>query len=210
MSQVEPQLVRLARRDVPRAAESLARAFHDYPLLVHACPDAESRPRLARAFCAVALHYAVRWGEVYATSPQFEGIAAWVPGAHFPMTATKALRAVPWSVFLSLGRHGGNRLRSTGAHLDALYRRLAPPHHVFLFILGVRPEFRGQGAVSRLLRPILARLDDERRPCYVDTVNPSAIPMYEHFGFRILEESPIPKSALTAWALVRPPSALPT
>ena len=200
-----PPPVPLARGDVAKAAESLAEAFHDYPLLVHAAPDLGRRLRLAQAFCAVALHYAVRWGEAHATSPGFEGVAAWVEGAHFPMTGAKALRAVPFLSFLSLGRHGGSQLRAAGAHLDAMHRRLAPPRHTFLFILGVRPEFRGQGHVGRLLRPVLNRLDRERRPCYVDTVNPAAVPLYEHFGFRVLERSPIPRSGLTAWALLRDP-----
>lgn len=198
--------MRIARDDVPRAVESLAAAFHGYPLLVHSAPDPERRRRLAQAFCAVALYYAIRWGEAYATSPQLEGVASWVPGKHFPMTTAKALRAVPLSAFLSLGRHGGNRLRPAAAHLDAMHRRLAPPGHTFLFILGVRPELRGQGHAGRLLRPVLEQLDREGQPCYVDTVNPAAVPLYEHFGFRIRETSAIPRSDLTAWALIRDPS----
>lgn len=200
--------MRIARNDVPRATESLAAAFYDYPLLVHGAPDPERRRRLARAFCAAALYYGVRWGEVYATSPQLEGVAVWVPGKHFPMTMAKALCAVPLAAFLSLGRHGGSRLRPAAAHLDAMHRRLAPPGHTFLFVLGVRPEFRGQGHAGRLLRPILEQHDRENQPCYVDTMNPAAVPLYEHLGFRIRETSAIPKSDLTAWALLREPSPL--
>lgn len=201
-----PPPVPLARRDVAQAAQSLGEAFGDYPLLVHAAPDPRRRLRLAQAFGAVALYYAVRWGEAYATSPRFEGVAAWLPGEHFPLTVAKALRAVPLPVFLALGRRGGARLRGVGAHLDAMHGRLAPPGHVFLFVLGVRPAYRGEGMASRLLRPILARLDREGRPCYVDTVNGKAVPMYEHFRFRILEESTIPGTDLPAWALLRPPA----
>lgn len=201
-----PPPVLLARRDVAQAAQSLGEAFGDYALLVNAAPDPERRLRLAQAFGAVALYYAVRWGEAYATSPRFEGVAAWLPGEHFPMTAAKALRAVPLSFFFALGRNGGGHLRRASAHLDALHRRLAPAGHVFLFVLGVRPAHRGEGMASRLLRPVLARLDREGRPCYVDTVNGEAVPMYEHFGFRILEESTIPGTDLPAWALLRPPA----
>ncbi|MCX7750986.1 MAG: GNAT family N-acetyltransferase [Candidatus Bipolaricaulota bacterium] len=197
-------LVRVERRSAARAVQSLAAAFQDYPLLTYARPDPEGRARLARAFCAVAVRYALRWGEVHATAG-FEGVAAWLPGEHFPLTAGKALRAVPLGTFLALGRYGGRRLRSAGAHLDLLHRRLAPPGHEFLFILGVRPEAQGQGHGGRLLRPVLSRLDREGRPCYVDTVNPGAVPFYARFGFRVLEESAIPGTPLTGWALLRPP-----
>lgn len=195
--------MRLAREDIPQATESLAAAFHDYPLLIHAASDPARRARLSRAFCGVALHYAVRWGEVYATSTRLEGVAAWVAGEHFPMTGPKALRAVPLRYGISLARHGGSRLRSAGAHLDAIQRRLAPPGHMFLFVLGVQPEFRGRGFVGRLLRPVIEQLDRAGRACYVDTVNPLAVPVYEHFGFAVREASPIPRSSLTAWALIR-------
>ncbi len=204
----EAGLLPVERSSSAAAAAALAAAFADYPLLIHAAPDPEGRRGLAHAFCAVAVHYALRWGEVYASSSRFEGVAAWLPGEHFPMTVGKAIRAVPFRTFLAVGRYGGNRLRDAGAHLDSLHRRLAPPGHVFLLILGVRPEFRGQGHVGRLLRPVLEKLDRERKPCYVDTVNPSAVPVYEHFGFQIREESPIPGSNLIGWALVRPPAAL--
>lgn len=198
-------LLLVDRSTVEPAVETLAEAFRDYPLLVHAAPDPEERRHLARAFCAVAVYYALRWGEVHATDG-FEGVAAWLPGEHFPMGAGKALRAVPLRTFLAVGRYGGTRLRAAGAHLDALHHRLAPPGHVFLFILGVRPDCQGRGHAGRLLRPVLARLDGEGRPCYVDTVNPAAVPMYERFGFRVLEATPIPGTPLTGWALLRPPS----
>jgi len=164
---------------------------------------AELPAATAQAFSAVALRYALRWGEAYASSPAMEGIAAWVPSRHFPMTAGKLIRAVPLSVLLALGRHGGGRMRAAGAYLDALHRRLAPPEHLFLLVLGVRPEFRGKGYAGRLLRPVLARLDAEGLPCYVDTVNGDAVPMYEHLGFRVVAESRILGTDLTAWALVR-------
>lgn len=202
---LEEALLRVTRGTLPAATAALAEAFADYPLLVHAAPDAERRKPLARAFSTVALRYALRWGEVHASSPAMEGIAAWVPSAHFPLTAMKTLRAVPLPLLVALGRHGGGRMRAAAAHLDALHRRLALPEHLVLFVLGVRPAFRGKGHASRLLRPVLARLDAEDRTCYVDTVNGDAVPMYEHLGFRVRGESRIPGTDLTAWALVRDP-----
>lgn len=198
-------ILRLTQAELPAATAALAEAFQDYPLLVYAAPDPKRRKALAWAFSAVALGYALRWGEAYASSPEMEGIAAWIPSAHFPITAGKLLRAVPMTALLALGRHGGRRMRAAGAYLDALHRRLALPEHFVLFVLGVRPGFRGSGYAGRLLRPLLGRLDAEGRPCYVDTVNADAVPMYEQLGFRVLAQSRIPRTNLTAWALVRDP-----
>ena len=200
------ELVPLGNRDAARAAEVLAAAFRDDPLLAHACPDRQARMKLARLFCRIPLHYAARYGEVYGSSQRLEGVAAWLPSAHFPLTPWKVLCAVPLSLLVSLGRAGGARLRVAGDHLNALHRRLAPPEHLFLLILGVAPQFQGQGHAGRLLRPMLARLDREGRPCYVDTMQEKNVALYEHFGFRVVEASPVPRTDLVAWALVREPS----
>ena len=202
---VMAKLLRLDRGSLRPAEEALAAAFQHYPLLVHAAPGLKQRRHLARACCAVGLRYALRWGEAYATSPAMEGVAAWIPSPHFPMTIGKMLRAVPLPALVAVGRHGGARLHTAWVHLNSLHRKLAPPDHLVLFLLGVRPEFQGRGFAGRLLRPILARLDAEGRPCYLDTVNPTAVPLYERFGFRVVEESPIPGTPLTGWALVREP-----
>ncbi len=200
------ELVPLGRGDAARAAEVLAAAFQDDPLLTHACPDRQARTELARLFCQIPLHYAARYGEVYAPSQRLEGVAAWLPSAHASLTPWKVLRAVPLSILIGFGRAGGARLRVAGAHLNALHRRLAPPGALFLLILGVAPQFQGQGHAGRLLRPILARLDREGRPCYVDTMQEKNVALYERFGFRVVEASPVPGTDLVAWALVREPS----
>ncbi len=201
--------MRLVRRDIPHATEVLASAFRDDPLLVYASPDPMHRERLAQRFCRVSLCYALRYGEVYAPEEDVPGVAAWLPSTHFPLTPAKVLRAVPWSTLLSLGRAGGARLRVVDAHLQELHARVAPFPHQFLFVLGVAPERQGQGYASRLLRPILHRLNEERIPCYLDTLAERNIPLYEHFGFRVVEASSIPGTPLRAWALLREPFAAP-
>jgi len=206
MGSTMEELVKLGRADVPGAAAALGQAFHDYPLLALAGDDPTKRERLAQAFCELGLYFAVQYGEAYATSAAFEGAAAWIQGDHFPMKATELLHSVPLTVLGRVARYGGGQLRRAGEHLDRLHRELAPPGHLVLYILGVAPMFQGRGFAGRLLRPVLRRLDRESRPCYVDTLNPSAVPMYEHFGFRVVVETQIPGTSLPAWALVRPPS----
>ena len=93
-------LVRLDRAHVRPASAMLARSFRDYPLLAYVVPDATRREREAFYFCQYDLYYGFRYGEVYATSPQMEGVAVWVPSDYLPMTTARILGAVPWSCLL--------------------------------------------------------------------------------------------------------------
>ena len=54
-----------------------------------------------------------------------------------------------------------------------------------------------------MLKPGLARMDQEGLPCYVDTLDEKNVPIYERFGFRVLDESAIARTELTGWAMLR-------
>ncbi len=46
--------------------------------------------------------------------------------------------------------------------------------------------------------------DAQKTIAYTDTVTRSNVALYEHFGFQCVEESAIPGTGLTVWALRRP------
>ena len=94
-------------------------------------------------------------------------------------------------------------MRDFGEYIDAVHKRLAPFEHWFLQIIGIDPQFKGKGHAGRLLRAMFARIDEEGLPCYVETLNEANVPLYEHFGFRVLEKSTIPETKLTNWAMLR-------
>ena len=197
------ELYRLNRPDIGPAAGMLVRAFRNYQLLQQAFPDEQQQEKVAPYFFRYSLHYGIRYGETYATSSNLEGIAIWLPSEYFPVTFWKLLRAVPLSVILGFGRHGGGRLRYVGDYIDAVHRRLAPFKHWFLLALGVDPQFQSKGYAGRLLRPMLARLHEEGLPCYLETFDEKNVRIYERFGFKVIEEAPIPKTDLTNRAMLR-------
>ncbi|EAW20217.1 GNAT family N-acetyltransferase [Aspergillus fischeri NRRL 181] len=62
----------------------------------------------------------------------------------------------------------------------------ARPHY-YLEMLGTRPEYAGQGLASRLLRWGLERADEVGLETYL-SASPVGRPLYEKFGFRVVEE----------------------
>lgn len=94
-------------------------------------------------------------------------------------------------------------MRYSGKYIDAVHKRLAPFKHWFLLTIGVDPDFQRKGYASKLLRPMLTRIDEEGLPCYLETLDETKIPLYEHFGFKVVEKSTIPETKLTNWAMLR-------
>jgi ribosomal protein S18 acetylase RimI-like enzyme len=140
---------------------------------------------------------------MYATSQNLEGIAVWLPSDNYPVTLWRLLRFVPLSEILGFGIYRGSRMKGLGQYIDAVHSRLAPFKHWFLQAIGVDPQLQGRGYASKLLRPMLARIGEEGLPCYLDTLEGQNVRLYEHFGFRVIEESNVPDTNLTNWAMLR-------
>lgn len=196
-------LLSVSKAGGKQAADVLARAFYDYPLLKFYYPKDTQREKMAYYFVASGVFSGIENGEVYTTSINMEGVAVWQYLDNGPLKMLKMIRSVPFPVILGLLTNGFYKMRTVGDHLDRIHKRLAPPSHMYLHILGVDPQYQGKGYAGKLLQPMLARLDEEKLPCYLETLDAKNVSLYEHFGFKLLEESVIPGTPLTNRAMLR-------
>ena len=197
-------LVRLQKKDAAAAAEVLGRAFSDYPFITCFFRDDMAKGRkMAHAFAAVPVHVCLRYGEVYASSGKMEGVAAWLPPGLAPFGVRQVLRSVPLPVLFRFATSGVARMRAMGDYIEERHRQAVTVPHWYLQILGVEPAHQGQGFSSRLLRPMLARIDGEGLPCFVQTNTEKNVAIYERFGFRVVHESKVPGIDMMNWDMLR-------
>lgn len=71
----------------------------------------------------------------------------------------------------------------------------------FLDILAVHEGARGRGLASALVGHGLERARAAGVPSILETGNPAAVPIYEHLGFRVIQESEAPDGGPTIWFL---------
>jgi hypothetical protein len=50
---------------------------------------------------------------------------------------------------------------------------------------------------------MFARMDTEHLPCYLETHNQKNVPIYRHYGFKVVEEDIVPGTEITHWAMLR-------
>ena len=112
------------------------------------------------------------------------------------------------AIVLNLGIRSVCRMLSVNEFLVAMHKRHAPQRHIHLALLGVDPSFQGQGHGGSLLKSILARLDRENLPCYLDTQNQSNVVFYQRYGFEVVEYTLIPGTDVNCWAMLRANSGL--
>ena len=69
--------------------------------------------------------------------------------------------------------------------------------------MAVLPAYQGKGFSSRLVRPILERIDREQLPCFVETNTERNVAIYRQFGFEVISEQKIPGKEVTTFAMLR-------
>ncbi len=88
-----------------------------------------------------------------------------------------------------------------------LYSATFPPkmRHYYVYAIGVRPEFQGQGLGGRLMQPILGLADAEGVPVYLESANERNLSFYLRLGFRIVRETRVPLRGPRLWLMLREP-----
>ena len=203
MNQSFETLIRINKAQAKPAVKTLSAAFMDYPLLQYYFPDDLIRKKIAHNFLSFAVYAGIKYGEVYATSDNLEGVAVWLPSKNYPLTFWKILRSVPVSKILGFVRNGGSKLQPFNDYIENIHKQYTPFPHWFLQAIGVAPQFQGKGYASKLLRPMLNRLDKEGLPCYLETTTEKKASLYQHFGFKTMNKSKVPQTQLMNWAMLR-------
>jgi len=57
------------------------------------------------------------------------------------------------------------------------------------------------------VKAVLSRIDEEHLPCYLDTEEEENVPLYQRYGFRVVEELIIPDTDIRLWAMLREKSS---
>jgi len=203
MSNDSNTVVRLNKHHIKPASEVLARAFDDYPIAEFAFPDVEERETRGPCMYEFTLNYGIHYGEVHATSERLEGVAIWLPPDMVSTTLWRLLRSGALPIMLRFGRGAGTRMAQFGRNIESIHKRNAPFRHWYLWTIGVDPQHQGKGHASTLLRAMFTSIDEEGLPCYLETQKEKNIPMYEHFGFKVVEQFVIPGTNFTNWAMLR-------
>jgi ribosomal protein S18 acetylase RimI-like enzyme len=196
-------LMRLSKAHIGPAADMLARSFQHDPKMMYFVPDTGERLLLSRHVLEFELNYGILYGEIYATSPDLEGVAVWLPSEKAEISMWRAIRAGGFRLQKNVGGDAMKKILSFSEYIDALHREHVSGTHTYLFFIGVDPAYQGKGYASRLIRPMLSRLDRAGVSCYLVTQNERNVALYEHYGFAVVGHTSIPGTEVGHWEMLR-------
>lgn len=194
----------LTLADVDQAARVMAQSFASDPLCAFVLPIRRTRVGTLAKFFRAYGEINFKNGRGFGVGDPLQGVAYWkFPDQSDLSISVKSLgKFLP--LLLTLYPIGLWRARAITRQIDALHEKHAPEPHFYLDNLGVLPAAQGQGWSSKLIRPFLEMADAQGVIAYTDTVTPANVPFYEHFGFQCVEQTAIPGTGITVYALRRP------
>ncbi len=192
--------------EVPSAARVMANAFADSPRFRFLVPnDAQRKPKL-RWYWGAVIRASLRSGGIVHVAREEPnglplGVTIWEPPGHSKHSALTLLRSGLWATPMRLGVSAYLRRRSLSSVLAAL----APPGPCWrLNAIGVDPSRQRSGIGTALLRWMLARVDSDGLPAFLDTSAPDNLAYYERFGFEVTAEATLP-NGIPLWGMTRQP-----
>ncbi len=190
---------------VGAAADVLVRSFVDDPGLLFALPDLADRTRLGPSLARTVVRYALRCGAPLTTPDVVRGVALWFPPDAPPPTEDDLTETGIAAVPDQIGPDAWQRFKRLLDHLDALHPAYAPEPHWYLAMLGVDPDWQGQGIGESLMEPVFAAADRDGLCCYLEAPTEGNALYYGHRGFRTLAETDVPDSGVHVWLMRRDP-----
>jgi GNAT superfamily N-acetyltransferase len=200
MSQENVEMRIATASDLDGLTATLTAAFEHDPLWSWAFPDPADLADWWRFVIGSALRYPWVW-----ISGDYAAASVWIPPDGTELTEEEEART---DALLH------DLIGPRAPAVINLLERFETSHprdqgHYYLSLLGVHPDYKGNGLGMALLAENLERLDSENVPSYLESSNPGNNHRYERLGYRELGEFTTPDGARTVATMWRDAEAEP-
>lgn len=169
----------------------LAAAFAADPVVRWLMPKPDRDIQMFRALTR-HLHAAPGCADIALDNGEPVGAALWDPPGH-SVSLRQGLVGLA-RLFFAMGS-GYHR----GVELERAFTR-ARPAGQFWYLAQIGASTPGTGAGSALLEQRLASIDG---PAYLESSNLRNLPLYQRFGFAVIQEISLPGNGPTLWTMLR-------
>lgn len=149
------------------------------------------------------IRYSLRYGSVYATSENLEGIMAILPSKYGIMTAWPMIRSGAIFPAVKIRKKFTKEMLETLKVLDEEKKNFDIHPHIYLAVLGVSQKNQRKGFGGKMLRALIEMAEDIGLPIYFETQTEGNVHFYKKFGFEVMKEIKLPNFDVHMWYMVR-------
>ena len=191
-------LYKIQKRDLKNAVDVLTDAFSKESMWKEVFNDEEKN----RILTEVMVRFCLKYGSVYATSENFEGIMALAPHDK-EMTTWTIVRSGAFFLSMKIADEA-KKMEVLSVAVEEAKKSLNLGSYIHLLMMGVAREFQGKGFGGKLLRALLEKAEAEKKSIYLETQKENNVKLYEKYGFSVKRKIILPEPLnLPMWLMVR-------
>jgi ribosomal protein S18 acetylase RimI-like enzyme len=144
-------------------------------------------------------------GELYIPEDHEYGVSVWTK----PINRELEIKKHNEKKLFLLNKMGAKSLKTHNAIVDFMSAKAEAyidKNSWYLSIVGVLPEFQGQGFGPALIKNVLEKTDRLKVATYLETFTPRNMTFYNRLGYQAIESFHEPTTDAKYWLMIREPS----
>jgi ribosomal protein S18 acetylase RimI-like enzyme len=175
-------MIQAAYKDKALILNILIQAFDANKSVNYTIKQDQHREKRIRKLMEYSFELCWEWGEIYLTTDK-KGVVLMI----YPHNKEITLNSI-WQDFkLVLGAIGISRVAQM-VERESKIKKFHPKEFIYLWYLGVDPQFQGKGIGSILLQDIINLGNKMKLPIYLETSNERNLLFFERFKFLKYQE----------------------
>lgn len=193
------KLYPISKTESIKASKILVNAFSKKPMLKKLNIPMEDMQNMF----AMMIRFSLRYGKIYASSNDMEGILIFLPEKYAIMKSWQVIRSGAIIPALKITKQLMDILKIVGQILDEDKKHLEIGSYIYLLAIGVAQNHQGKGLGSKLMKALLEKADTEGKAIYLETDTFKNVELYEHYGFEVIRKINLPKLEIPMWEMAR-------
>ena len=189
--------------DIKRFASTLADGFSQYSMFNHVCYGAYNHD-LMRLFWEVSLALLPNNAICIADSKEANSVLAYIPPKSKEPSLLDYMKAGGMKMLFKFGIRRIIRLTRFNIEIEQVAKRYRTANDGYLMTFATRLDKQGQHYGKPLITALLNHLDASRESCYLETLEPKNVALYQHFSFQLTGQKESQMGNLSLFAMRRP------
>jgi len=189
-------------------AEALYSALSEnvfYITMEESIENCESSEEAMLRYMEFSMTEGEKSGELYIPEDHEYGVSIWTKPINHELETKKHHEK---ELFL-LNKMGNRSLKTYNTIVDFMSAKAEPfigKNFWYLSIVGILPEFQGQGLGPGLIKNVLKKTDALKVSTYLETFTPRNMTFYKRLGYQEIKSFNEPTTKAEYWLMIREPS----
>ena len=189
--------------DIQRFATTLADGFSQYGMFKHVCYGTYNND-LMRLFWEVSLALLPNNAICIADSKEANSVLAYIPPKSKEPSLLDYMKAGGMKMLFKFGIRRIIRLTRFNIEIEQVAKRYRTANDGYLMAFATRLDKQGKHYGKPLITALLNHLDASGESCYLETLEPKNVALYQHFSFQLTGQQESQMGNLSLFAMRRP------